>query len=89
MHSLYNDGSILVFCNKGGLNMKKCICAVLTFVLPAVVMFVLPPSFLRLLAVCVVSLLWSVACVYYVGLEKEERTFFMNKAKQFLAKRLR
>ena len=65
------------------------ICAVLTFVLPAIVMFVLPPTFLRLLAVCVVSLLWSVACVYYVGLEKEERIFFMNKAKQFLAKRLR
>lgn len=65
------------------------ICAVLTFVLPAVVMFVLPPSFLRLLAVCVVSLLWSVACVYYVGLEKEERIFFMNKAKQLLIKKLK
>ena len=64
-------------------------CAVLTFVLPTVVVFTLPPSFLRLLAVCTVSLMWSVACVYYVGLEKEERAFFLTKARQFLAKGLK
>ena len=64
-------------------------CAVLTFVLPAVVAFILPPSFLRLLATCAVSLMWSVACVYYVGLEKGERTFLVNKARQFLTKNLK
>ena len=64
-------------------------CAVLTFVLPTVVVFTLPPSFLRLFAVCTVSIMWSVACVYYIGLEKEERTFFLTKARLFLAKELK
>ena len=65
------------------------ICAILTFVLPTAVTFTMSPSFLRLLIVCAVSLLWSVLCIYYVGFEKEERLFFMSKAKQILIKKLK
>lgn len=67
---------------------RICACAVLAFTLPAAVFLFLSPSFFRLLVVCVISLLWSVACVYYVGLEKDERTFCVTKIKQIISNKL-
>ncbi len=60
-------------------------CAVLMFVAPALLVMFMQPSFIRLLLVCVVSLLWSVICIYYVGLEQGERSFFLDKGRQLLA----
>lgn len=63
-------------------------CSVLMFLAPGMIIVFMHPSFVRLLTVCVTSLVWSVCCIYYVGLEKEERLFFLSKTKQFLAKKL-
>ena len=63
-------------------------CSILMFLAPGLMVVVMPPSFIRLLLVCVVSLLWSVTCIYYVGLEQGERSFFLNKGKQLLASKL-
>ena len=63
-------------------------CAVLSFVLPAMVVYLMQPSFSRLLLVCLVSLPWSLLNIYWVGLEKEERAFFRSKAKSYVQKKL-
>lgn len=63
-------------------------CAVLSFVLPVIVVYLMQPSFFRLLLVCFVSLPWSLLNIYWVGLEKEERTFFRSKAKSYVQKKL-
>ena len=57
------------------------LCAVSAFVVPSLCVLGLRPSFSRLLLVCVVSLAWSLLCIYCLGLEKRERTFFVSKAK--------
>lgn len=59
-------------------------CSVLMFLVPGLVVVFMQPSFLRLLTVCVVSLLWSVLCIYYVGMEKNEQRFFLEKGKSLL-----
>lgn len=63
-------------------------CALLSFLLPIVVINLLQPSFYRLLFVCMVSLPWSFFNVYFVGLEKEERLFFKSKVKDFVHRKL-
>lgn len=63
------------------------LCAVLAFVLPSIVAYFWAPSFIRLLGICIVSLMWSSVCIYYVGLEKGERAFFVSKAKEILHKK--
>lgn len=63
-------------------------CAVLSFLLPSIILYLMPPSFLRLILVCLVSLPWSLINIFYIGLEKEERTFFTSKIRNFINKRL-
>lgn len=63
-------------------------CAVLMLAAPALLVMFMPPSFIRLLLVCVTSLSWSATCIYYVGLEQGERNFFLDKGKQLLVGRL-
>lgn len=50
-------------------------------VLPCLVYFNMPSSFIRLLVVCVVSVLSSAIFMYLLGLEKGERTFVLGKIK--------
>ena len=63
-------------------------CSILMFLVPGLTIVFMQPSFIRLLLVCMVSLLWSVTCIYYVGLEQGERSFFLDKIKQLLASKL-
>ena len=62
-------------------------CAVLSFVLPAIVVYLMQPSFLRLLLVCIVSIPWSFLNIYWIGLEKEERTFLKSKIQSWVWKK--
>lgn len=64
-------------------------CTVLSFILPSIFIYILQPSFFRLLFVCIVSSLWSFLIIYWVGLEKEERTFFISKLQCFMQKKCR
>lgn len=63
-------------------------CAILSFLLPSMVIYLVQPSFYRLLLVCTVSFPWSLFNIYFIGLEKEERIFFKYKAQSFIQKKL-
>ena len=60
--------------------------AVLAFAVPSFFVLGMQPSFSRLLLVCFVSLFWSLVCIYFIGLETDERTFFKSKAKKLLVR---
>lgn len=64
-------------------------CAVLSFILPSIFIFLMQASFYRFLLVCIVSLPWSLFIIYYVGLEKNEQIFFRTKIKNLIQKKLR
>lgn len=61
-------------------------CSIISFLFPIILLYLLPPSFLRLLLVCLISLLWSILNILYIGMEKEERLFLFSKARLFIAK---
>lgn len=62
--------------------------AILSFLLPSMVIYLVQPSFYRFLLVCTVSLPWSLFNIYFIGLEKEERIFFKFKTQGFIQKKL-
>lgn len=64
------------------------ICAIICFVLPSLVVLFLKPSMWRLVLTCMVSLMWSAVCYYFVGLDKHERAFFINKLRNFIKNRI-
>lgn len=63
-------------------------CALLAFAIPSILTFYMPPSFWRLVLVCLASMPWFATCVYYIGMEKDERTFFVDKARKVIKKKL-
>ena len=52
----------------------------LVFVAPAMICILMPSSFLRLIITTIVSLIWSVICIYFIGLGKKEQKVFISKA---------
>ena len=56
-------------------------CSVIMFAAPWAFTYFMQPSFLRLFIVCVVSMMWATICIYYIGLDKQERTFFISRAR--------
>lgn len=62
--------------------------SVLAFFIPGIVTYMMEPSFIRLLLVCIVSLLWSLLVFYYIGIDKEERMFFKSKIRNIAKHRL-
>lgn len=67
------------------------VCSITSFVFPAILIYLMTPSFLRLILVCFTSFLWSIPNILYIGMEKEERLFLFSKArlliKKFISKR--
>ena len=63
-----------------------CIVAVLAFVLPMIIIYLMQPSLLRLFFVCLVSFISTASIIYLWGLTKNERYFIANKIHQFLKK---
>lgn len=61
--------------------LRMGLVSVCSVILPCLVYFNMPSSFIRLLIVCVVSVLSSLAFMYVWGLEKGERTFVISKIK--------
>lgn len=62
--------------------------SVIAFIIPTIIVYIIPPSFLRLIIVCITSILWSIFSIYFIGLDKNERSFFVRKAKKLLTEKL-
>lgn len=56
----------------------------LTFSVPMAVQHFMNPSILRLFLICVLSVLWTMVCIYIVGLKRNERDFLIRKIKSFV-----
>lgn len=54
------------------------------FIVPSLLCYFVNPSFLRLICTCLVSVVWSIACIYYIGLTKNERLFMLEKVKALI-----
>lgn len=61
--------------------------AVLAFIFPLLITILMPSSFIRFLLVCLISFLGSIFCMYFIGLDKSERTFFLSRIMVILNKR--
>lgn len=63
---------------------KLILVSVSSFFLPGMIVFGMEPSFLRLLIVVPTSILSTMVCVYWLGLEQEEQVFFKTKFISFI-----
>lgn len=59
--------------------LRMGLVSVCSVILPCLVYFNMPSSFIRLLVVCMVSALSSAVFMYFLGLEKGERIFVISK----------
>lgn len=60
----------------------------ISFLVPGLIVYLMNQTSLRMLIVFIVSVLWTSLCVYFVGLEKAERVFFVSKAKEIIIRKL-
>ena len=60
--------------------------AVASAVVPLMVFFILPDSFLSMLLVVIVSVLSVISCAFFLGLTKNERSVIIAKSKEFKKK---
>lgn len=56
----------------------------LAFSLPFVVQNYFRPSLCRFIIICIFSILWTVFCIYMVGLRRNEKEFIIGKVKSFV-----
>ena len=59
------------------------------FIVPYILCYLVSPSFLRLICTCFVSVVWSLVCMYYIGLTKDERSVLLDKAKAVINSKLK
>ncbi len=57
---------------------------VLAFIVPLVIRYFVSPSIIRLLTICIVSVSWTMLCIYIVGLKRNEREFLVEKIKTYI-----
>lgn len=57
-----------------------------SFLIPGLAHFFMSQGWVRLLAVCIISLIVIVPTEYYMGLNKNERAFFLDKMKKVINK---
>lgn len=65
---------------------KIGLCAILCFIMPGMIAYLMPPSIVRFFIVCFSSILWSVGCIYFIGFEKVEQEFFTKKIREIIKK---
>ena len=63
-------------------------CSILSFIFPGLVCYIMDSSIIRLLIVCIVSFPWSLICIYYIGLMKDEKKYFKEKVQEFINNKL-
>ena len=68
--------------------MRTFAVSAVAFVLPLLVVYGLPQGFVRLCVTCAVSLLSTLAGIYFIGLGRDERRKMVGKAWNIVKKRL-
>ncbi len=71
----------------GGVIVKCHVVGVVATLLPLAIRIMMPESILRLLLVCSTSVLTSAVAIYYIGLEKSERTIITGKVLSIIRKK--
>lgn len=69
-----------------GVILRCHVIGALSAVIPIIMLFIMPPSFLRLVAITITSLLISSIMVYYAGLDREEQLLIKNQFKKRIHK---
>lgn len=69
--------------------LKKCItpCLVVTmfaFTLPGLMIFFLPQSYTRFIIVVPIAIIWTLLCEYYIGLNKNEKSWVVAYANKVI-----
>lgn len=64
------------------------IVCILAFLAPLTVQCFMSPSILRFFLICMLSVIWTMTCIYIVGLKRNERKFLVGKAKTFIRDKL-
>lgn len=59
---------------------RIAIVSIASFVIPLAVYAMADNEIVRFLAVCIIGVLWTALCCFYLGLDKHERQFFLQKA---------
>lgn len=62
------------------------IVCVLAFLIPLIVRHYIHPSGFRSFFICLFSILWTVVCIYLIGLKKSEKMFLLGKIRPFINK---
>lgn len=71
--------------------LKKCvlrclIVSVIAFILPTIIVYLIPQSIIRFFIVVPIAIVWTIVCEYYLGLELEEKKTAIAIAKKMLYK---
>lgn len=61
---------------------KMVICGGLSFSLPLILHYKLSKGIFTTIIICLVSIIWTLLCIYLTGLKKDERTFIKNKIRK-------
>lgn len=64
------------------------IIGLVAIILPLLTSYLMNPGFIRLIVVGIVSVISVLSSVYFIGLNKEERTFIMSKIKSIISSKL-
>lgn len=57
---------------------RMFVVLIVSFSLPAIICLYFESSFARLIVTCFVSIFWSLTCIYFVGLLKNEQYYVLN-----------
>lgn len=64
--------------------LKMLILTLLSYLLPAILYYILPVSWLTFIGICCISLLSGVTVCYWIGMEPHEREVILSKVKEKL-----
>lgn len=68
---------------------RLILVSIVAFIMPGIFVVMMNPSILRFLTVCVVSFIWGLFCIYYIGFDNSERDFFLNRGKAYFSRNFR
>ena len=59
---------------------------IISFLVPGILIYLMPPGFVRLILVCIVSVSTIIPTEYFIGLTKKEQSFVLDKIKGIVNK---
>ena len=64
------------------------IVCILAFSAPLIVQYYMSPSVLRFFLICILSVMWTMTCIFIVGLKRNEKEFLVGKVSSFIREKL-